>query len=61
MEVARVVAVTPLDAFRLRAYLPPLAGVGVYAPVGKPLMERGTFVIPLASTATWVELSAPFK
>jgi hypothetical protein len=49
-------------AARLRIEQPAtLAGVGVYAPVGKPVMERGALVIPLASTTTWVELSEPVK
>jgi transposase len=31
------------------------------APVARPVVERGAFVIPLASTTTWVEFSALVK
>jgi hypothetical protein len=62
VRVALAAAGPFTPAARLRIEQPAtLTGVGVYAPVGKPVMECGAFVIPLASTTTWVELSAPAK
>jgi hypothetical protein len=58
VRVALAAADPSTPSARLRIEQPAdVAGTGSYVPAGAPQVERGAFVLPLGSSATWVELA----